>query len=112
MPTQKCLLIDALTQTVSETTFEDLPGLQKLVGGYIETAFQWPNGDTLYVDEEGLLKGPVDFFRIPQRPDQALAGNGVVVGREVEGPKYPNGFTNLDPTMTLDGLRALVSWGR
>jgi len=48
-------------------------------GGYLE------NGDVLFVDDEGMLKGPTHFFRIKGLNDQPLAGRGVVLGSDGEG---------------------------
>jgi hypothetical protein len=97
------LLIDPLNRTISETTYIGLEGLQTLVGGSIEAAYQWPNRDVLYVDEEGLFKDAQMFFAISVRPDQPLAGNGVLVGREVDdlGNTAP-------PQMTIERLSSLV----
>lgn len=110
----KGLLIDSTKREIREVLFDGLRDIQTLIGGYIEVAYGWENGDTLFVDEEGLLKRGVTelvAFRIPQRPDQALAGNGLLVGREVEGDEYPTGYTNVDPIMTADELRKLVTFG-
>ena len=91
----KAYWINATEQTVSEVEYTGIADLQRMVGGYIEVAVQWPSGDVLFVDEEGLLKGPSVGFRIPERTDQPLAGNGVLVGREIgdtantEPPKMP-----------------------
>ena len=107
----KALLIDVTKREVREAQFDGLRDLQTLVGGYIEVAYAWENGDTLFVDEEGLLKRGVTeiaAFRIPQRPEQALAGNGVLVGREVEGDEFPTGYIHEDPTMTVEALTKLV----
>ena len=48
-------------------------------GGYFE------NGDVVFVDDEGMLKGPTHFFRIKGLNDQPLAGRGVVLGSDGEG---------------------------
>lgn len=102
----KAYWINATEQTISEVSFAALKDLQRLVGGYIEVAVLWPNGDTLYVDEEGLLKSKRKFWAIPsKRKDQPFAGNGVLVGREIE-----EGDSNLPPTITLDQLRPLVKF--
>lgn len=98
-------LIDSTKGEVDPVTFADLTGLQKLVGGYIEAAFQWPNGDVLYVDEDGLLKAPTRFFTIAERDDQPFAGNGVLVGREIDDTD-----TTAPPVMSLHELRARVGF--
>lgn len=109
----KGYLIDSTKCKIEAVEFADLAGLQALVGGSIEGAYQWENGDVLYVDEEGLLKDQIlGFFAIPERPDQPLAGNGMLVGREIEGEQYPNGYTNLPPTMTLAELFGRVRFLR
>ena len=108
----KCLWIDASNGVVIEKTFAGLTDLQRLVGGSIELAYHWPNGDVLFVNEEGLVLGFDRGFNFSRRSDQWLAGNGVVVGREVEGPEYPNGYTNLDPKLTVQDLRGMVDFRR
>ena len=104
-------LIDPTSRTITEVAFTGLGELQKLVGGYIEIAYMWrPNGDTLFVDEEGMYRH-AKHFSLRERPDQTLAGNGVLVGMEVDGP-YEGGYTNRDPTMTIKELRERVTWVR
>ena len=102
----KAYLIDSESRTVTEIEYKR-GELQKLVGGWIETACVWDSGDVLYVDEEGLLKDPRFFFRIPERPDQPLAGNGVLVGREVN-----NTSRTAPPTMTIEELIRKVTFYR
>lgn len=107
----KAYLINTRAGTISETSFNDLADVQKLIGtDVIEAAFVWPSGDCLFVDEEGMLRGNQVFFHIAVRTDQMLAGNGLLVGAEVEGEQYPNGYTNADPRMTIEALRALVKF--
>lgn len=103
----ECYLIDAANKTITATSYLGLSGLQTLIGGYIETAYMWENGDVLFVDEEGLLK-PEDKgrFMIFERSDQVLMGNGVLVGREVDN----DGNTD-PPAMTIDALRGRVAFG-
>ncbi len=97
--------INSTDQTVTRVEFRDGSELRKLVGGWIEVAFIWPSRDVLYVDENGLLKNPKYFFGIPERPDQTLAGNGVLVGRELG-----NTDRTAPPTMTLDELQQRVTF--
>lgn len=114
----RALFIDATKRTIEAVEIAHgsagLSDLHRLLGGYIEGAFHWPNRDTLYVDEEGFLKTPTVGFRFALRAAgaQDLAGNGVVVGREIEGEQYPGGYTSLDPRVTIAELRRLVLFGR
>lgn len=109
--TKKAYLIDAAARQITEVTWETTDDLSKFVGGYIELCCVLPNGDTIYVDEEGLLKAGQRYFTIVAlRPDQPFSGNGVMVGREAEGDQYPEGFTNLDPGTPIDALRAMVKF--
>lgn len=101
----KALHIDAEHLTIGVVEYHGLADLQRLVGGFIEVAYLWPNGDVLYVDEEGLLKLPQRGFRITVRPDQPLAGNGVLVGREIEGTAGTE-----PPTMTVPELWSTVQF--
>ena len=109
--TRRAIFIDSPRRTISEVEIDSLDDMQKLIGGYIEVAFAWPNGDTLYVDEEGLLKVQDYFFALPgERPDQPFAGNGVIVGREEEGPEFIGGYTTHPPVITIDELAAKIVW--
>ena len=76
-------LIDSTARTITAVEYTGLADMQKMIGGYIEVAYSFPYGDILYVDEEGLLKGPEHLFWLQDRPDQPFAGNGVLVGREI-----------------------------
>lgn len=84
----RALFIDSTAGKVTqiEVPFrghEFLDALYKRIGcDLIEVATEFPNGDVLYVDEEGLLKEPKHFFDISAH--QPFAGNGVIVGRETD----------------------------
>jgi hypothetical protein len=112
--------IDATKRTISEVEVAHgsamLIDARKLIGGYIDIAHVWPSGDVLYVDDEGLLKSPTVGFRFALRLDDApLAGNGIVVGREIEGGSaahHPGGYTTADPRIMLAQLVPLVRFVR
>ena len=103
-------LIDAAKKTVSQVEYNNVEDINRLIGcqtfclGFADHV----TGDTLYVDDEGLLHHPQHFFLFAKRRDQPLAGNGLMVGREVEGDEYPNGYTTLPPKMTLVALRKQI----
>jgi hypothetical protein len=69
-----------------------------------------PEGDTVYVDDEGLLsEEPKDFFRVNPRWTSAghvatLCGKGVVLGSDREGE-------SVDVKISLEELADAVSWG-
>lgn len=89
----RAIFIDSTARTIEEIELpegeaEHLAELQKRVGGYIELATQFPNGDTLFVDEEGLFKENQQFFVIIGG-HQPFAGNGVIVGPEVDERQSP-----------------------
>jgi len=102
-------LIDATKKTVSQVEYDNVTDINRLIGcqtfclGFADHV----TGDTLYVDDEGLFHAK-HFFLFAGRKDQPLAGNGLMVGREVEGDEYPNGYTTNPPTMTLKTLRKLI----
>lgn len=58
-----------------------LRDMQHAVGGHIEKVTILDNNDTLFVDEEGLLKGPHadQFFTFEGYPEP-LCGNGLIAG--------------------------------
>lgn len=75
----KAIKIDTKNKSVYEIEVFTLADLQEAVGGYIETALNFDNGDTLYVNEEGLLREPFGFFYY-RGAIQPYAGNGIIVG--------------------------------
>jgi len=107
----KAILIDVAARTITEVECDTLhDGAQKAIGGYIETAHMWPNGDVLFVDEDGLSKPQRHFFRFAlRRNPQPLAGNGIIIGREIEDDEG-NWLGNQDPHITPDDVAKLVQW--
>ena len=82
----RVIKIDPETRSVeainSRTTYR---AMRDLIGGPMTIAHVFPNEDVLYVDDEGLLKGPDPdtpyFFNI--HAHQPFAGRGIIVGREI-----------------------------
>jgi hypothetical protein len=107
----KAIHIDATAREFRAVDYTDVKDLQRLVGGYIETAWHWPDtGDVLYVDEDGYSKPQQGFLRVAGRKDGfPLAGNGVVVGRElVDGEGEYHG--TAAPKITIKALAKVVSF--
>jgi hypothetical protein len=108
----KAFLIDTANREVREAEYQtnvacsDPKSLQTLIGGYIETAWSNEQGDNLFVDEEGLFKPQQHFFVWALRRDGVpLAGNGVIVGREVE---HDCDYHTEPPSLDIETVRACV----
>jgi hypothetical protein len=112
----KAILIDAVKREIREVEYRiqsaegELPTVGDYIGGWIEAAFRFPSGDVMFVDEEGLLKPTMHFFFCAFRTDQPMAGNGVVVGEEVEDEDVPGGYYTVDPVVTVEWLRRNIIW--
>ena len=63
----------------------------------------WPNGDTLYVDDEGLLKPGMRLFNIDRADGQPLAGNGLILGSDAGG-------NSVDAKFMLTEIQCKVAW--
>lgn len=63
----------------------------------------WPNGDVLYVDDEGLLKRGMRLFDPGRRDRQPLAGNGLILGSDNEG-------NSVDAKMLLTEVQTMIKW--
>lgn len=82
-------LIDPEQRTVAPVTLTQQPtALQEIyrhLDCQIISSAHLDDGDTIYVDDEGLLGGPVmQFFGI-KGVGQPLAGRGLVVGIDADG---------------------------
>lgn len=75
----RTLSINATTREVKEVQAGTLKEFQALVGGYIARGHELPNGDEVFVNDEGLLGAPEAFFYI-EGAAQPFAGNAYVTG--------------------------------
>lgn len=99
----KGLLIDVHNRTVTEVEYSDLDSIYTLVKCELITTGGEYRGHTVYVDDEGLLKDPKEFFQWPGYPDW-LAGNGLLVG-----PVDAEGETT-DITLDPREMKALINF--
>jgi hypothetical protein len=97
----KGILIDAVNREVKEVEISGLEDMQKAVDGYITIGVDFGD-DTLFVDDEGLLKGPEHFF-VYEGAHQPFAGSGLILGTDQDGE-------SVDTTMTVEQVRASVSF--
>ena len=102
----KAYWINSVNQTVIDVEYFTVEDMRRFIGGYICIAYvDHSTGDTLYVDDEGLLKEQNNYFMFSKRMDQPLAGNGLYVGAEIE---TESGFTTIPPTLSIEKLRRMV----
>ena len=81
--------------TVQEVESMDLKDLQRFVGGFITVGIDIGK-NTLYVDDEGLLKNP-EYFQLWKAEKgvyvdksikfRCFAGNGIIVGTTKDGER-------------------------
>ena len=106
----KAILIRSTACTITEVEYDGLRDLQRFVGGFIEHAKTWPDtGDTLYVDEEGKLKGKSAGFVLPGMSD-IFVGDAIVVGRETGEVTPGMDAVTAPPTITVGQLGSLLMW--
>jgi|TARA_R110000744_G_scaffold303454_1_gene412131 hypothetical protein len=97
----KGILIDAFNETVKEVV---ITGNYKEIYALVECrTFDCVDIDeynTMYVDDEGLLKEPNRYFSIHGRD---YAGNGLIIGNNDEGE-------SIDSTLTVEQVKDMISF--
>lgn len=63
----------------------------------------WPNGDVLYVDDEGLFKSGNRVFDIGRIDEQPLSGNGLILGSD-------NAGNSVSAKSLLTEIQTEVKW--
>lgn len=103
----KVIIIDPFKRQIYEKEIgqDNLQDMQGIVGGYIEAAGAFENGDILFVHEEGLFKENQEFFKISEINPDPLAGVGFIQGHDDEG-------AGKDATIDHLELAMKVEWGR
>jgi hypothetical protein len=101
----RAIVIDPIAGSVREIdTPTDYRSLQRLVGGDIEPAHQFPGGDVLYVNENGIAAaeealagkaGAASSGWFEMGLHQPFAGPGVIVGAEDDEGVHGNAATAL-----------------
>jgi hypothetical protein len=100
----KALLIDSKNKVVKQIEIgEHFTEISKAID--CET-FSAPHimqdNDTLYCDDEGLLKNPQHFFLLDSYP-QPIAGNGLILGCDDEGE-------SVDASISLEELSSRITF--
>lgn len=79
----KAIRINSVDRKIEEIEIGDYRDITKQIGGrctIFTTGGYLPNGDVVYVDDEGLINGTRDFFYRSDIYPTPLAGNAVVLG--------------------------------
>jgi hypothetical protein len=100
----KALLIDSKNKVVKQIEIgEHFTEISKAIDCDVFAAPHiLENEDTMYCDDEGLLKNPQHFFLLDTYP-QPIAGNGLILGCDDEGD-------SIDVKTTLDELISRVTF--
>jgi hypothetical protein len=82
----KGILIDAKNRRIVDVEVGDFRDIQAKIGcSMFTTAGVLPNGDSVFVDDEGLINGTEEFFYNPDIYPHPLAGNAVILGCDEMG---------------------------
>lgn len=99
----KSYLINPEARTINEVEYDgDYHSIYGFIGADTFDVVGIEKGDGIYVDDEGLLKGPSHFFHV-RGMATPLAGNGLVLGSNDDGE-------SIEPKITLETLRERVRW--
>jgi hypothetical protein len=97
----KAILINARENTVSYVTIGEYTDIQKFGNYDLFTTVGLGGGETLYVDDEGLLNGTNVGFTIEDYA-QPLMGNGVILGSN------PHTGDSKDTAFTIEEIAKKV----
>jgi hypothetical protein len=102
MRNDKAILINARTNTISFVSIKDYKDISKFGNFDIFTTVQMDaKGNTLYVDDEGLINGTTLGFTI-EGYDQPLMGNGIILGTNLRTGD------SKDTDLTLEKVASMV----
>jgi hypothetical protein len=111
----RAIIVNAKDRTITETDIVgSLRSLQQIVGGLIEPVSQGLDDyHHCYVNEEGLLNDPQDFFMF-SGGHQPLAGNGVILSSTDDGGEAPCSLPLhwVKERVTFMDLEAARQWCR
>lgn len=98
----RAYLIDAIARSIKPVEYGgNIDEIYALTGCDTFDAARFNDkGDAVFIDDEGLLKQPHNFFMI-EGYSQPLAGNGLVLGCDEDGE-------SIEPSVNLEWLAANV----
>lgn len=102
---KKAILINVEAQTVTETTIGHYSEIYKAIGNgcsLFQCPVEFENGDTLYVDEEGLYHDHKGCF-IMEGWRYPLVGNAIILGSDEEGE-------SVDCQSTIESIKSQITF--
>lgn len=100
----QAFLIDPVAREVTAVEYDgDWQNISKLIGARVFDVARLQNGDSIFVDDEGLFREEQSFF-MHTGYGNPLAGKGLVLGCDEHGD-------STAPNCTLEELRAQVQFG-
>lgn len=95
----RAIVIDPFDRTATEVVISgnDLQEIYATLGVTCIDAVRLPEGDVIYVDDEGLLKGATGFFHLVGLTPNPLAGRGLLVGSGADG-------SDADPVIQISAV--------
>jgi hypothetical protein len=99
----KAILIDPHSRTVAQVDFHgDYKQIYTLIDADLFTVLELGEGETLFLDDEGLFREGQEFFAIGNYP-HPLAGKALILGTNDEGE-------SVATKLHADKVRAAVRW--
>ena len=102
----KAILINVVNQSVTEVIINDYKEIYNVIGNGCNTfdcPYQFDNGDTLYVDDEGLLHDEVNGCFILEGWNNPVVGNAVIIGTNDEGD-------DIDCKSTIEEIKSKIKF--
>lgn len=96
---KKALKIDVVNQTVTHILIDDIDDIYKAIGNGCEIfccPINFDNGDTLYADDESLLRENVEGCFMMSNWNYAIVGNAIILGTDEEGESIDCKYSPMD----------------
>lgn len=96
---KKALKIDVVNQTVTHILIDDIDDIYKAIGNGCEIfccPINFDNGDTLYADDESLLRENVEGCFMMSNWNYAIVGNAIILGTDEEGESVDCNYSPMD----------------
>lgn len=99
----KAYLLNVETRTIEDIVIRDWTQIRDYIGEECDTftcPISWPNGDTIYADDEGLFHTIKGGIVVPNL-NQIIVGNVVIIGCELESGESCDVFFKKDEIAAL-----------